>query len=721
MILAAATMALVVGISQSASIRFDSYLLFAKPEQFWRLLLTYLLFFIPFLFCALGIGLVFVKFADDIGKLYFANLLGSGLGGGVALGLIWFFLPPALPAAVAILALASGVLVFPSRQRWLVAAGVVAAAVIITLRVIDPPRLKLSQFKSLSKTLNLPDAEIIFEENSPFGLIQVVSSSALRYAPGLSLAYQGPIPVVKAVFNNGNWFDAILPYDREDTVSVVNYTTHALPYAMKPPRRVLVLNSGTGSGISTALVNKATKVTAIEPNGVVLSLLNNEFAGGIDSFLYLPPVTVHHQGERTFLLTDTSKYDLIILPMIGAFGGTSGLYALQEQYLLTKEAFREMRQMLTPEGMLSISCWMDYPLRNPLKILSTMVEILEEQGIKQPGDYIAAVRSWATFTVVLKASPVSAEEARHIRQFCDRMMFDPAILPGLTAGERSRYNRLQDQQFFDYLDEILSLQMEKLYAEYDFNIRPASDNRPYFSQFLRWKSLPHLAELYGEQAMPFFEIGYLLVGLTLVQISFAALVLILLPLFRLGWKGGSKAWSLMYFSGIGLGYMFVEILLIQQFILYFGSPIYAAAAVISVMLICSGGGSYYSSKLKLDRKVLLIFALIIGLLILYAVILAPALRATIIFSVGFKLFLAFLFLGPLAFLMGIPFPFGIRLLVARNEREIPWAWGINGCVSVISTALATIIAVELGYHWVIILAAAGYCLPLVVNLRSKPG
>jgi SAM-dependent methyltransferase len=716
MILGAAAMALVVGVSQLSSFRFDSYLLFVKPGQVWRLLFTYLLFLVPFLSCALGIGLVFVKFADDIGRLYFVNLLGSGLGGVVALGLIWFYLPRELPAAVSILPLVSAMLIVPQRRRRHILAAGVVALIIVVFRLLNPPALELSQFKSLKKTLNLPGAEIILEKNSPYGLIQVVSSPALRYAPGLSLTYQDPVPLVKAIFNNGNWFDALLPWNREDTTTIMNYTTAALPYAIKKSsRHVLILNGAAGSDIAAALTRQAAKVTAVEPNGVVLSLLKNEFAAEIDSLPERPSVTVYQQNARTFLLSDTAKYDLIILPMTGAFGGTSGLFALQEQYLLTKEAFREMRQLLTPGGAISISCWMEYPPLIPLKILATMVEVLEAEGIREPGKYIAAARSWATLTFVLTASPISTEDVRNTRQFCERMMFDPAILSGVTVEERSRYNRLQDPHFFDYLDEILSLQTEKLYAEYDFNIRPASDNQPYFSRFLRWKSLPHLTELFGEQAVPFFEIGYLIVALTLAQISFAALVLILLPLFRLGWKGGEKGWTPLYFSGIGLGYMFVEIVLIQRFILYFGSPIYAAAAVISVLLVCSGGGSYFSSRLKLNRKILLIFAMIIALLVLYALILTPALQATIALPLGFKLFLAFLALAPLAFLMGMPFPLGIRILSRRNQAEIPWAWGINGCVSVISTALATIIAVELGFHWVMIAAALGYCLPLIGN------
>ena len=715
MIFSGTTMAIVIGIAQTSFIKFDSYLLFADFSQAWRLLFTYFIFFIPFYLGALSIGLAFVKFVNQIGKLYFANLVGSGVGGIVALGLSWFFLPRELPAIISILPVISGIILIPEKSKSFVIVAALVSGIIITLIVINPPRLVLSEFKGLRKALNLPGAKVTIEKSSPYGLIQVVSSPALRYAPGLSLTYQETVPVRKAVFNNGNWFGPIIPWHRADTTTIMDYTTNALPYFMDKRNRVLILNAGTGINILHAITHGAQKITAVEPNFVVLSLLKDE----LSEFNH-PSVSIYNIESRTYLLTDTSKYDLITLPMVGAFGGTSGLYALQEQYLLTKEAFREMWLKLTTDGVISITCWMDYPVRNSLKVLSTIAEVLEEQGIENPIDLIAAVRSWGTITLAVKRSPISAGETKQIRDFCKQMFFDPAILPDIKRAERTQFNLLQDNHFFNYLDEIFSSKRINLYSEYDFNIKPATDNRPYFSQFLRWQSLSHLAKLFGDQALPFFEIGYLIVILTLVQISIAAIVLIILPLFSIGWKGGNKLWIIFYFSGIGLGYMFVEIVFIQRFILYFGNPVYSAAIVISSMLICSGIGSYISSKLGVIRKSLpAILGFIIVLLFLYAITLTPILQKTIAVPFETKLLLTFLFVAPLSFFMGIPFPVGISFLAERNEKEVPWAWGINGCLSVISTALATIIAVEIGFVCVMVFASLAYSLPLIVNIKSE--
>jgi hypothetical protein len=294
------------------------------------------------------------------------------------------------------------------------------------------------------------------------------------------------------------------------------------------------------------------------------------------------------------------------------------------------------------------------------------------------------------------------------------MMFDPAILPGLMKEERSVNNQLQDERLFRYIDQILSNERKEFYSGYDFNIQPATDNRPFFSQFLRWQNLDRLARFFGNRSLPFFEVGYLLVLVTLVQIALASFVLILLPLFKLRWKGKNKLGILLYFSGIGLGYMFVEIVLIQHFILYFGSPVYSASAVITALLIFSGLGSYVSGNFAQDRKHLFVlFGLIALLLLIYSFILTPLLQQTVHFGLPFKLVIVLLLIAPLAFIMGMPFPSGLSLVSKTNPAAIPWAWGVNGCTSVISTALATIVSVELGFNWVLLLAALAYCLPIV--------
>ena len=716
MMASGAAMAGGVALSQTPVARFDSYLLFVETAQLWALLLTYLLYFIPFFLSALAIGLVFVQRVEQVGSYYFANLVGSGLGGLAALALLGFVTPERLPAVTGLIAVGAGLLVVPRRARRRLLLAAAAATTLALVFLLRPPEPALSPYKSLSRTLTLPDAEVVLERSSPYGLVQVVSAPALRIAPGLSLTYERDIPVQQAMFNNGNWLGPVTAWTRRDSTHLLDYTTTALPYVMRPRAAVLVLNAGTGEHVAHAAARRAERIVAVEPHGTVLAFLQHDLVGPTDSLFHHEAVSAYPLEPRTYLAADTARYDVITLPAVGAFGGTIGLSALQEHYILTREGFRAMWDRLTPHGAVGITVWMDFPFRHTLKVLATLAEVLDEVGVDDPSAHLAAVRSWGAITFVLKKSTLTPEEIDNIRQFCMLHAFDPLVLPGLARDERDRFNQMQDDQFFTYVDQLLSPDREALYAAYDFAIEPATDNRPYFAQFLRWKTLPRLVDQFGNQTMPFLEIGYLIVGVTLLQIVLAALLLIVLPLFRLGWRGPGKTWTLVYFGGLGLGYLFVEIVLIQRFTLYLGHPLYATAAVIATMLVCSGAGSYASERLTVDRATLRRAAGAVALFILlYAGVLTPLLKASIAFSLPLKAVCAFVLIAPPAFVMGMPFPLGLRFLGKKSERQVPWAWGINGCLSVVSTALAALLAVEGGFVTVMLLAAAAYAMVALVN------
>jgi spermidine synthase len=723
MILSGLLMALVVGFSQTTGINFDSYLLFSDYSHIWQLVITYLLFFLPFFFAALAIGLVFIKNIESIGQLYFANMLGSGTGGIIVIILMWLVVPEKLTALISILPILAGTIVVKKELREKFAIIIAISIAIICFCFIIPTKLKLSEYKSLSKTLNLPDTKITHKNSSPYGSIDIVSSTSIRYAPGLSIKYPGNVKINNAVFINGNWLGPLSSKQR-DSINYFDYTTRAIPYVIKERKKVLVLGAGTGNEVRQALLQGAEDVTAVEPNKSLINLFSFELAEDADSIFNHPSVYPKIISPRTFLLRLPSKYDLIILPIIGSFGGTSGLFALQEQYILTKEAFREMWQQLNEEGVISIISWIDYPYRKPLKILTTISEMLFEEGISNPAEYISAIKNWNTISFVIKRSPVSQLDTEKIRSFCNKMNFDPVILPDVNREEREKFNRLQDTMFYNYIDKILSFQTgrEELYSEYTFNINPPTDNQPYFSQFLQWKSFPQLAKLFGGQAVPFFEVGYILLYLTFAQILIIASVLILVPLFKIGWKGGNSIWTLLYFSGLGIGYMFIEIIFIQKFSLYFGNVIYSAAAVVSLMLISSGIGSLVSQKISANpNRIIGIIFLIVAALIVYTIFLSSLLNTTIVFSLTTKIIFTMFLIAFPAFFMGMPFPLGLRLLASKNESagggQVPWAWGINGLLSVISAVLATIIAIELGFVWVMVFAAGAYCISLLVNLK----
>ncbi|MCW8803038.1 MAG: hypothetical protein OQK57_01475, partial [Ignavibacteriaceae bacterium] len=345
-----------------------------------------------------------------------------------------------------------------------------------------------------------------------------------------------------------------------------------------------------------------------------------------------------------------------------------------------------------------------------------------KRKIENPVEHITAIKNWNTILFLIKKDPLNFSEIDSIRSFCERMNFDPVILPGITNEERDRFNKLQDKSLYSMFDRILlsNEEKEKLYSEYPFNIKPATDNQPYFSQFLQWKTIPLLADLFGNQSVPFFEVSYLILYLTFIQITILAFLLIIIPLFKLGFKGGKKIRTLAYFSGLGIGYIFIEIILIQRFTLYFGNVIYAAALVVCLMLTSSGFGSLVSQKITpKPYRIFLIVSIIIISFIIYAIFLSGWLRTTVGFSLTVKIILSFLWIAPPAFFMGMPFPLGLKLTSSSNDSLVPWAWGINGVFSVISAVLATIIAVELGFIWVMVFAIGAYSIVLASNIKRN--
>jgi spermidine synthase len=709
MILSGATLAWVVRLCQLDGIRFDSYLLFVERSQLAALALSSIVLFVPFFFGALAIGLVFVRHVEHIGSLYFANLLGSALGGAMAIGLLWLFSPQEATALLGLLPIGAGLLVSPGRVRARVVPFGLVATMVVMISVLVPLRLVPSQYKGVSRAMTLPDARIKLERHSPYGLVQVVSSSSLRFAPGLSPSYQDSVPRADAVFNNGDPIGSIIRASQDDRVHVLDYTTAGLPYAFGARSRVLVLGATTGMDVAHALSRGARTIDAVEPHDVLVSIMQNEFARETDSLFLRPEVALHVQDPRAYLRRDASTYDLILIPPLGVFGGNTGVYSFLEQYMLTKEAFREMWDHLTPDGVVSITCWLDQPPRNSLRACATIVEMVADAGISDPAGHIAAVRSWATLTFSVKRSSLTQSDTRRIREFCADRMFDPLLLPDLDPGERARFNQLSDSSLFSYIDAVMLDDRDATYEEYLFNIQPTTDDRPYFSQFLRLRGLSHLWHLYGRYGLPFLEIGSMLVVVTFLQLLVLALIFILLPLFKAVRHEKGKMWIMVYFGALGMGYMFVEMVFLQRFVLYLGHPLYAAAAVVCALLLTSGLGSMVSARIKVSQSALWKVAAVVAMiLVAYGWALTWILRTAMTLPLEVKGPLAIVLIGLPGFVMGMPFPLGLRSIANRGQACIAWAWGINGCFSVVSTSLALVVAVGEGFFVVMLLAAVLY-------------
>lgn len=716
---------LLTGISMSATVwisglfgDFDAFLLFFERAQIGLLIFTYLAYCLPFFFGGLAITLVFYQEVYRIGPLYFANMIGSGIGAILIIVLLWVAEVAVLSGILSLLAFAAAWLTRIKNAKFIT--GWAAALIIPLVSIINPAMPEPSEYKAIQNSLRLPGAEVVHRSPSPYGTIEVVEAEAQRFTPGLSLHFTEEPPVKKIMYNNGEYYGTLLGRGETETGDhILDYTTRAFPYSFRDPDRVLVVNASTGTDVSHAVSQGASKTVAVEPNNHANRLLTHHHPEWVDSLYLDDRVSLENTTPRSYLAGNPdARFDLIVMPVLGAFGGSAGVYAMQEQFHLTKEAFSEMWDLLDEDGMIAATSWMDYPLRPALKLPATWRKLLEEKGIENPEQHLTAIRSWGTTTFVLSKSPVSNSERDTIREFSSGLNFDPLLLEDLEEGERDRFNRIEDPSIFAYMDSVAYGDVENFINEYTFNLQPATDNQPFFSHFLEWQTIPELREFYGDGELPYMELGFVLAGVTFIQIVLASVILIILPLFRIGWQGTRRRWTFLYFAGLGIGFMFFEMVLIQQLVLYLGLPVYATALVLATLLIFSGTGSYFSSRFRADQKTTLrTGALIAALILLYTLFLMPVLNLTMGWPLILRVLFMFLLMAPPAFFMGMMFPFGLRRLSGSNESHIPWACGIDSCLSVSATALATLVALEAGFSIVMGTAAAAYGITALASLQ----
>ncbi|RZL90481.1 MAG: SAM-dependent methyltransferase [Variovorax sp.] len=694
------------------------------PWQPTYLLAVYLLLLLPFLCAGACVCMALSCFRGELSRIYSVDILGAGAG---SLGIValLFVLSPAqalkLVGALGCVAAAVAWLESGGARRW----PAIAPAVLAGLLLMLPPAWLapvMSPYKELSQTLRIPEALVVAQRSSPLGLVSVVESPRipLRHAPGLSLNATTEPPPQWGVFTDGEGLNALTRFDgrRESLVHLahLDQISSALPYHLLRRPRVLVLGAGAGADVLQAHYHGASRIDAVELNPQVVELVQRRFAreaGGV----YGPIARVHVAEARGFVAASEERYDLIQVALLDSFSASSaGLYALAENYLYTVEAVQDDLQHLRPGGLLAITRWVTLPPRDALKLFAAAVVALERAGATNPGSQLVLVRSWKTSTLLVKNGVFGSEDIAAIKAFCVARSFDVAFYPGMRPEEANRFNVVEGPDLFDGATALLGPDRDEFMQRYKFHIEPATDDKPHFFHFFKWRSLPELLSLKGQGGLPLIEWGYPVLVATLAQAVIASLLLIGLPLAwaaRRARRGGgiplagSRGRVLAYFLAIGFGFMFIEIAFIQKFVLFLSHPLYAVAVVLFAFLLFAGIGSRVSSRLQGNPVPAVAGA--VALAAALCLFLLPWLFDHAIgFPDGTRILISAVLIAPLAFFMGMPFPLGLARVAAADARLIPWAWGINGCASVIGAVLATLLAIHVGFTAVVVAALVLY-------------
>ncbi|MGI9223927.1 MAG: SAM-dependent methyltransferase, partial [Woeseiaceae bacterium] len=571
--------------------------------QFLNLSLIYLVFFVPFFFAAFCIGLAFTCRPDAIRRIYFFDLFGAGLGATAIIALLFAMAPQRALIVIAVLPLLASVFVVATRFHmlglirllWLVSLGVAAES--------GWPELRISEYKGLTQALQVVGSRRIAESYGPLGMLTIVDSPTvpIRHAPGLSFNTRAIPPNQLAVFTDAGAMSAITQFDGElGTIAYLGDVTAALPYQLLSRPSVLILGAGAGADVLLALFHEAGRIDAVELNPQMGKLVSDTHAGFAGRIYEDPRVSLHIGEARGYIARNNRQYDLIQIALLDSFAASgAGVQGLNESYVYTVEAMLAYLEDLRDGGLIAVTRWFKMPPRDSLKLLATAIDALDQSGVDNPGNRLAMIRSWNTSTLLIKKGDFTSAEIAAIRDFSRRRSFDTTYFPGIRPRDVNRYNVLDVAHVYEGAIALLGDASSDYYERYKFRIEPATDDRPYFFHFFKWRSLPEIIALRKAGGAGLIEWGYLVLVATLLQAVILGALFIFLPLLRRieRWPRGTTSRFGAYFLLLGLAFLFVEMAFIQKFILFLSHPLYSVAVVLSGFLVFAGLGSAFSGQI----------------------------------------------------------------------------------------------------------------------------
>lgn len=703
---------------------------FNPPEVIWqakqmgRLAAVFVVATVPFFFAGLCIGLTMRCHNSEVARIYRADLCGAA-GGALLIFALLFVWPPQycikVLAVFGVLAAMIGGMLGRSRWGRLAVAGLVVICALWPERLLTPV---MSEYKGLSQSLLVPGVRVAATIHSPMGESTALRSDQVpfRFAPGLSLMAPSMPPEQIALFQDGHAAGMLLRgNDGPEAMEFLRWTPMALPYALLDKRpHVLVAGAGGGGDVWHALIEQAVRIDAVEPNRALASLAETVLAPFTDSIFQQPGVHLHLADIRGFLTANADRYDVIqISPLGSAVPPAAGSgHALETQPLYTIEGLRLALSRLTPDGLLSLTLPLELPPRGAVKAAATLAAALQQlDRSTDPFAHLAIIRTWNTATLVAARAPFSERQREAVRAFCSARAFDLDWLPGLPSTEVNRVNILDRPYLYEAVQELRQGLPNRQLAT--FNLAPATDDRPWFSHFFRWSSLPSLWALRTSGGAALLEWEYLLLWISLAVTLAISLPAILLPLRPLFHQQGPKSTKtsgylagVAYFAALGLAFFLIEIAFIQQWMLFLGDPMVAMAVIVPSFLLFAGLGSGAVDRMRRaawlrcwpwgqERPVTLVSVAITAVACLYLWLLPLFFQVGAGWPPALRVVLSVLFIGGLAFWMGMPFPLGLLRLADRHPQRVPLAWGVNGLFSVLSTILATVLALHLGFTVVV--------------------
>ncbi|HXJ34670.1 MAG TPA: hypothetical protein VMS22_11620 [Candidatus Eisenbacteria bacterium] len=671
--------------------------------------------FVPFLAAGIAVAAILSDDASRANRLYFADLVGAGLGCAVCVPLLVVLSPPgAVLLGGAILAVAGLRLAGSTGRLALGALAVVLlAAALGADRLPDPVT---DRVKTMSPQ-NGPRP--MFTRWSPIFRVDVRNTFGVPGAPSSQ----------RMIMHDGTW-GSVLPEWNGDPATLTRYDTATRSYPFKVlgrAPRVAIIGAAGGNEILASLYFEAQHVTAVELNPVTVSLLTTYFRDYTGRMAEHPKVTLVNAEGRSFLMARPHQFDLVWFVAPDSYAAmnaaTAGAYVLSESYLYTAEMIVDSLRALAEGGIICTQFGEGSFERKPnrtTRYVGTVRAALARLGVADPRRHVLVATTkgfgFLTSTILVKLTPFSDEE---VKRFVDATAeIDGGRVrwaPGSPADSPS-------------IEQVLTRPPDELrewYRTYPFDVRPVTDDAPFFWHFVPFRealranpdptSAVVLEDGLGER---------LLVLLLAVVVVFAA-VFLLLPLLaqRRRWAAVPyKRFAVVYFAALGVGFMFLEVSLIQRLTLLLGFPTYSLTVTLFSLLVATGIGSLASERLQVvsTRVLARLFAVLTGLVVFYEAGLTPLVALAVPWPFAARVALAVVVLVPLGLCLGVFMPLGLRRVAAvSNDPQgyVAWAWAVNGFCSVVSSVAATVLSMTIGFGAVMFVALGVYALGLLAFAR----
>jgi hypothetical protein len=588
----------------------------------------------------------------------------------------------------------------------------------------------------MARALSQNGTQMLFTRWSPVNRVDLYRAATPRVTfwarVGRSSQYPGPFPPALSIQYDAHNGSAVYRVEGPDSLRLLDRHLLRTPYLLQEEPRVLVIGVGGGVDILNALRRNASEITAVELQPITVELHNGMLAGWTGGQIQRPEVNLLAGEGRHFVRSQGGTYDLIQITATDTFSAQStGAYVLAESYLYTVEAFEDYLDHLAEGGIVSTVLgdilYRDpkYPTPLSTRLALTARTALERRGVSDPTRQIAlmahrltgsksdAILGSQVSNLLVKNSPFTPAEVAQLRAHAADNGFDLLVAPGLDNGT-----------LMTRLLETPEGELGAALGGARFRIAPVTDDRPFFFHVLQWSSL-----FTGDRMlwiMPGSSTGLIMLVMMLVQALLLGSALILLPLVRGDRPRLSRRQTggfLLYFLGLGLGFLLIEISFVQKYVLVLGYPTYSLSVTIFSLLIFAALGAALSRRWwARPRPFLLVLLSATVLCVVLETLLLPWVRAALLASpLPTRILTTVLLQLPLGICLGMYFPTGVELLRRHDPRLVPWAWGVNGVASVVSAVLAVILGMSIGFSGVVLVAAAIYATGTLSLVALLPG